>query len=221
VARALLVTRVGEALQFLAGLAPALRGELHLTGQISSAGIFVEQAPVSVGFQQGLVFVLAVDIDQQFAEGLEITERAGCAIDIAARTAFGGDHPAQDARAVVFEVALGQPGMSFGNVDQVESGQNVGLVGARANHAAVGAVAKGQAQGVEHDRLAGAGFPCDHAHPAIKFEIEMFNDGVVMYGQVHQHKGRSQALGLVIYTVFCFRLTMPSLSSICLIRSNA
>ncbi len=29
--------------------------------------------------------------------------------------------------------------------------------------------------------------------PAIEFEIEMFNDGVVMYGQVHQHEGRSQA----------------------------
>jgi hypothetical protein len=48
----------------------------------------------------------------------------------------------------------------------------------------------------------------------------MFNDGVVMYGQVHQHKGRSQALGLVIYTVFCFGLTMPSLRSICLIEGN-
>jgi hypothetical protein len=41
-----------------------------------------------------------------------------------------------------------------------------------------------------------------------------------VYGQVHQHKGRSQALGLVIYTVFCFWLTMPSLSSICSIRRN-
>ena len=176
---------------------------------------------MGIGFQQGLVFVLAVDIDQQFAESLEIAERAGRAIDIATRTAFGGNDPTQDARAVVFQVALGQPGMGLGNVDQIEGRQNVGLVGARANHAAVGAIAEGQAQGVEHDRLAGAGFPCDHAHPAIEFEIEMFNDGVVVYGQVHQHKGRSQALGLVIYTVFCFRLTMPSLSSICLIRSNA
>ncbi|EPA97819.1 hypothetical protein PG5_15480 [Pseudomonas sp. G5(2012)] len=41
-----------------------------------------------------------------------------------------------------------------------------------------------------------------------------------MYGQVHQHEGRSQALGLVIYTVFYLRLTMPLVSSICLIRRN-
>ena len=44
----------------------------------------------------------------------------------------------------------------------------------------------------------------------------MFNDGVVMYGQVHEHDGRSQALGLVIYTVFCSGLTILTLSSICL-----
>jgi hypothetical protein len=37
----------------------------------------------------------------------------------------------------------------------------------------------------------------------------VFNDGVVMYGQV------PQALGLVIYTVFYLCLTMPSLGSIC------
>jgi hypothetical protein len=33
---------------------------------------------------------------------------------------------------------------------------------------------------------------------------------------VHQHKGRSQALGLVIYTVFCSGLTILGVSSICL-----
>ncbi|MNK95556.1 hypothetical protein D3C87_1157950 [compost metagenome] len=46
----------------------------------------------------------------------------------------------------------------------------------------------------------------------------MFNDGVVVYGQVHQHMGRSQVLGLVIYTVFCFWLTMPLVSSIRSVR---
>ncbi len=151
------------------------------------------------------MFVLAVDIDQQFAQGFQVTEGAGGAVDIAAGSPFSGDHSAQNARAVVFEVAFGQPGAGFRDVDQIEGGQDIGLVRTRADHAAVGAIAQGQAQGIEHDRLAGAGFPCDHAHPAIEFEIEMFNDGVVMYGQVHQHKGRSQALGLVIYTVFLFR----------------
>jgi len=172
---------------------------------------------MGLGLQQRLVFMLAVNVDQQLAQGLQITQRTGGAIDVAARTALGGDHPAQDARAVAVEVALGQPGAGFGDVHQVEGGEDVGLFGAWANHAAVGAIAQGQAQGVEHDRLAGAGFPCDHAHPTIQFQIEMFNDGVVVYRQVHQHKGRSQAKCLVIYTVVYLRLTMPAFSSICLV----
>jgi hypothetical protein len=99
---------------------------------------------VGVGLEQGLVFVLAVDVDQQFAQRLEVAKRAGRAIDVAAAAAFGGDHPAQDARAVVVQVALGEPGMRFGNVHQVEGGEDVGLVGAGAHHAAVGAIAQGR-----------------------------------------------------------------------------
>jgi hypothetical protein len=59
-----------ETLQFLAGLAPALGSQLNLAGQVRGAGVFVEQAAVSVGLEQGLVFVLAVDVDQQLAQRL-------------------------------------------------------------------------------------------------------------------------------------------------------
>ena len=217
-AGALFVAGVGEAFQFLACLAPALGGQLNLPGKIGGAGVLIEQATVGIGFQQGLVFVLAVDIDQQFAQGFQVAQWARRAVDIAAGAPLGGDHPAQNAGAFIIKVALGQPCFGFGDVRQVEGGQDVGLVGARAYHATVGAVAKRQAEGVEHDRLAGAGFACDYAHPAIQFKIQMFNDGVVMYRQVHEHDGRSQALGLVIYTVFCSGLTILTLSSICLSR---
>ncbi|MCY1313271.1 hypothetical protein D9M70_637770 [compost metagenome] len=63
-AGALLITGVGQAFQFLARLAPALGGELNLAGKVGGAGVLVEQAAVSVGLEQGLVFVLAVDINQ-------------------------------------------------------------------------------------------------------------------------------------------------------------
>ncbi|MCY1522117.1 hypothetical protein D9M68_569620 [compost metagenome] len=137
--------------------------------------------------------MLAVDVDQQLAEGLEVALGAGRAIDVAARAAFGGDHPAKDAGAIVVQVALGQPGAGFRDVGEVEAGENVRFVGAGAHHAAVRPVAKGQAEGVEHDRFAGAGFAADHAHSAIQFKVEMFNDGVVVYGQVYQHGEASQA----------------------------
>ena len=75
--RALFVAGIGQALQLLTGLAPALGGQLHLARQLLAAGIFIQQAAVGVRFKQGLVFVLVVDVDQQFAKGLEVALGAG------------------------------------------------------------------------------------------------------------------------------------------------
>jgi len=134
---------------------------------------------------------------------------AGRAIDIAARAAFGGDHAAQDARAVVVQVAFSQPGAGFGDVAKVEAGQDVRLVGAGADHATVGAIAEAQAEGVEHDRFAGAGFAADDAHAAVQLQVEVFNDGVVVYGQVHQHGEASRSL--VCIFIQCLFLGWQSL----------
>ena len=100
------------------------------------------------------------------------------------------------------QVTLGQPGAGLGNVVQIEAGENVRLVGAWSYHAAVGAITQGQAESVEHDRLAGAGLAADHAHAAVQFQVEVFNDGVVVYGQVHQHGEVSQ--GVVWLFIQCF-----------------
>src|SRR3546814_8134898 len=54
----------------------------------------------------------------------------------------------------------------------LEAGKNIGLVGADAYHAAVGPVAQRQAEGIEHDRLACAGFSADDAHAAFQLEVE-------------------------------------------------
>lgn len=106
---------------------------------------------MGVGLEQRLMLVLAMDIDDQLAKGLEVGLWAGAAVDIAARAPFGGDHPAQDARAVVVQIPFGEPGAGFGNVRQVEAGENVSLVCAWAYHAAVGTITQAQAEGVEHD----------------------------------------------------------------------
>ncbi len=149
---------------------------------------------MGVGLEQGLVFVLAVNVDQQFTECLEVAKGAGRAIDIATRASFGGDDPAQDAGAFVVQVAFDEPVARFRDVLQVEGGQDVGLVRPGAHHAAVGTITQGQAESIEHDRLAGTGFAGDDAHPAIQFQIEVLDDCVIVYGQVHQHEGRSQGL---------------------------
>lgn len=74
---ALLVTRVGEALELLPRLSPALCGEMDLTGQIGRTCVFVEQAPMRIGLEQRLVFMLAMNINEQFAQRLQVALRAG------------------------------------------------------------------------------------------------------------------------------------------------
>ena len=137
---ALFITRIGQVFQLLAGLAPALCGQLHLTSEVGGACVFVEQAAVGVGLEQRLVFMLAVNVDQQLAQSLEVALGAWRAIDVAARSAFGSDDAAQDARAIALKVAFGQPGPRFRNVLQIEGGQNVGFFSAGANHPVVCAV---------------------------------------------------------------------------------
>lgn len=202
VAGALFVAATRQAFEFLAGLLPALRGELHLARQLLAAGVLVEQAPVGLALQQRLVLVLAMDVDQQFAQALQVAQRAGRAVDVGTRATFGSDHPAQDARTVLFQVALGEPVAGLGDGTDVEAGENVGLVRSGTYRAAVGAVAEGKAEGVEHDRLARTGFAGDHAHAGSEFEIQVLDDGVVVNGQVNQHGGRLRGFCLVIYTVF-------------------
>ncbi len=192
VAGALLITLAGNALQVVACLLPALCSQLHLARQLLAAGVLVEQAAVGVALEQRLVFMLAVDVDDQLAERLEVSLRAGAAVDVAARAPLGGDHPAQDARAVAVQVALGEPAAGFGDLRQIEAGEDVGLVRAGAHHAAVGTVAQAQAEGIEHDRLAGTGFAADGTHAGIQLEVQVVDDGVVVYGQVHQHGERSR-----------------------------
>ena len=74
---ALFIAGVGQVLQLLPGLAPALCRELNLAGQVGGTGELVEQATVSVGLEQRLVFMLAVDVDEQFAQGFQVALGAG------------------------------------------------------------------------------------------------------------------------------------------------
>ena len=199
---ALFVTAAAQTLERLPRLAPSLRGQLHLSGQFLAAAVFVEQATMGIGLEEGLVFVLAVDIDQAFAERLQVALRAWRAVDVAARTAFCGNHAAEDARPVAFQVSLLKPFACAGNVVQIEAGQDIGLVRAGPYDAAVGAIAKREAERIEHDRLARARFTGDHGHAALELEIQVFDDGVILNGQMDQHGRAPVSMTGYLYSSF-------------------
>ena len=65
--------------------------------QVQGTGKLIEQGGVITFFQQRLVGVLAVDINEQFTQCFELGERYQCAIYVATGATFTGDHPAQNA----------------------------------------------------------------------------------------------------------------------------
>ena len=73
-----------EASQLVLQLAPALIVFAHLAKEQGMTGVTVEQGKLIVGAQQQLVGVLAVHVNQQLAQALELGQRHGHAVDIAA-----------------------------------------------------------------------------------------------------------------------------------------
>ena len=84
-----------------ADVLPRAKRLRDLHGQFSRTGIAIEQLALRRRAQQRLVLVLAVDIDQVFADILELLQGRGPAVDERARAARRFDDPAQQAFAVV------------------------------------------------------------------------------------------------------------------------
>ena len=130
------------------------------------AGLRIEQLALRIGFQQGLVRMLAMDVDQHFADLAQLRDGGGHAIDEGFRAAAVVDHAAQQHRAVAgVEFILGQPGLQYRRQRAGELGADVGLGRALAHHAGVSPPAQRQRQRVDQDRFAGAGLAGEHRKP--------------------------------------------------------
>ena len=62
-----------------------------------------------------------------------------------------------------------------------------GLLGAGAQQAGVGTVAERKAEGIQKDRLAGAGFPGEYPEAAVKGQVELLDNDDVADRQADQH----------------------------------
>ena len=84
-----------------------------------------------------------------------------------------------------------QPGAGFRDTGNVEAGGNVGALGAMAYGTGIGPATHGQPQGIEHNRLAGAGFTGQGCHTAVELEFNPFCNGVVRYRELCEHAATS------------------------------
>jgi hypothetical protein len=162
--------------------APCARDVGGIGGQ---ARVRVEQLALRVGPHQQLVRMLAVDVDQHLAELAQLGERGAGAVDERARAAVRVDHATQHHGVLGIERVLVEPARDA--VVRRELGGDVGAAAAGAHDARIGALAEGERQRVDQDRLAGAGFAGKDGEAAVEFEVERGDDDEVAYREVAQH----------------------------------
>ena len=108
------------------------------------------------GIDQGAVVVLAVDLDEGRADGLEHLDAHRLVVDEGAGAPVRDLDAAQDQVAVDVDIGLRRDPAGRMVERAVEHGRDLALVLAMAHEAAVAAPAEGQREGVEQDRLASA-----------------------------------------------------------------
>ena len=81
---------------------------------VAVTGEVIEHPELDLAPAQRLVFVLAVQVDELFAERGERGERRGAAVDRGLGTAVGADHAAHDQAVAVVELLFAEPGEGGG-----------------------------------------------------------------------------------------------------------
>ncbi|MNF70206.1 hypothetical protein D3C84_521080 [compost metagenome] len=162
------------------------------------AGVPIQQGKLIIGLEQHLVGVLAVDVDQQLAKAAQLHQGNGYPVDVAAGAPLGGEHPPHYALPLVFQLVGGEPGAGGRVAIQQETRADLGLVAARSHHAGLGPLAEAEAERVDGNGFACAGFTRDAGHAGLQIEFEKLDDSEVVDGQLGQH-------GLILYgpTLLC------------------
>ena len=130
---------------------PRRPGVGHLPRQLRHPGIGIEQLTLRLRFGQGLVFMLAMNIDQQIAEFAKLLNRHRPAVDPGARSARNIDHPSQQTLTVFGQFAALQELMRRSIICQQKLGADFGLGTALPYQPGVGPLAQNHGQRVDHD----------------------------------------------------------------------
>gem|GEM_PF-2670053 len=167
------------------GVAPALVPALR---RVREAGVRIEQRTLRIGFEQGLVRMLAMDVHQPFARLTQLAERRRPAVDESTRAPALVDYPPQQkGTGVALEFRGAQPCAQFGQRLNVEFGTDVRAFAIRAHHGRIAALAQGQCQRVDEDGFAGAGLAGEHSESGVEFEFERIDNDEIADAERPQH----------------------------------
>ena len=173
--------------------------------QICVTGIIVQQLALHIVFKQRLMFMLAMNIYQYVAKGLQRLDGHGNTINVALRTAFRRDSAAQYAFNIIFiglgigiSIGLGiatgigvgiqlifhQPCLSCSDSANVKCGADVGACTTVTYHTTVGTITQYQIQCINDDGFARAGFTREHGHAVLEIQLQLVDDGKIAYMNV-------------------------------------
>ncbi len=129
------------------GVVPACRGLAHRGQRVIAKR--VQQGQLGRTLQQGLMFVLAMDLDQHFAQLAQLTQGGRTAIDPGLGAAVGAQHPAQLAAIPVIQLLLAQPEVRRRVAGEPEVCGEFGSFCAVPNHGGIGPRSAQQQQRID------------------------------------------------------------------------
>ena len=153
--------------------------------------IVVQQGAVGLPVQEADGLMLAVHLDQSLTDLPQRRNARGLIVDKGPAAAVRGQGAAQDQLLARDDLESARRD----HLDQVrvvggrEDGGGRRLFRAASHQAGIGARAKGQAQGVENDRLARPGLAGQHRQAGVDVEVEHVHQHDVADGEGGQHEG--------------------------------
>ena len=166
---------------------PRVRDRARERGKPS---VRIDERALHFGDDERLVRVLAMQVDELFAQILQLRERRGAAVDPGAAPSLRVERAAQQHLAVGrAEVVRGEPVGDRRTIFHFEDRGELRALRTRPKLAKLEAIAEQQRESVEQDRLAGAGLPGQHREGIAELEVERVDDDEIANGQQAEHRG--------------------------------
>ena len=177
----MLALRLLERVSGASQLRPRLRQRCGLHARVG-----VEQGAHRDRAREALPCMLAVNVHQVIASFAQLRQGGSAAVDPSAALALSVDVAAQQQGVAGVEACQIEP---FGQRRRrVKFGGDFSAHRTFAHHARVTPAAKGQLQRVNQDRLAGAGFTCQHHKASAHIDFERCDDHKVTQRQTSEHR---------------------------------
>ena len=136
---------------------------------------------------EGLMKMLPVNIDQQFAEGLELLDGHGVAVDERSGAAVGGNYPPQQACIVLVKRIFFEPCPGVRYCRHIELGTEFRSLRAAADEFAAAAFTQYQPERVDEYRLARTCFARKDRHAGGEFRGNAIDDRKIANLQIDEH----------------------------------